>query len=326
MRSWVFICAVLISSIPALARHPQPVPPQPDQFTIGRRTFFDFGPPFDFYDLFLVRPTETGSSIERVTLTPAGHSCMQPAKVEVAIVSVGESIESLLGKANPCMIPEKELRRELKRCKKCLVFSGADVAIHVQCGSQSRVVRADILDKDMFDPSANTPKHTSWTMQLLERLDKATGSSVMDRPVSPLSTQEQTAPKDSGTLQDLSSGKYDVLFQGAPEKPSDLYRLAQNPPPGPEIQVLTSPPVRPEVLVQPVYPPIARLANVEGTVTVKFNIDPDGSTSSLVVESGHPMLRGAVEKAVDAWKFPREAASQEIRAMITFKACPARPQ
>ncbi len=28
----------------------------PDQFEIGRLTYFDFGPPFDYYEIFMIRP------------------------------------------------------------------------------------------------------------------------------------------------------------------------------------------------------------------------------------------------------------------------------
>jgi hypothetical protein len=42
---------------------------------------------------------------------------------------------------------KKPLRRELKRCKKCLVFSGADVVLQVQCGTETCLIRTDILDK-----------------------------------------------------------------------------------------------------------------------------------------------------------------------------------
>ena len=33
-----------------------PPPPPPTEFEIGQHTFFDFGPPFDFYELYLVSP------------------------------------------------------------------------------------------------------------------------------------------------------------------------------------------------------------------------------------------------------------------------------
>jgi TonB family protein len=300
--------------------------PSPNQFEVGRHTFFDFGPPNDYYELLLIRPAPGGTSIQRITLTPKA-GCTQPAKVETASAVIRDTVASLLGPANPCVIPEKELRRERKRCKKCVVFSGVNVALQVQCGSQTRVIRSDILDRDMFDPAAKTPEHASWTMQLLDHLDQAVGQGVMEKPIFPLPTKDEPTPSvlNAEISQELRSGRYEVLFQGAPDKLSDLYLAAQSRPPSPSIQLLSSLPFQPQVLVLPEYPPLARLANIEGSVAFKTEIGSDGSTTNLFFESGHPMLRPTVEKAVSAWKFSNEAVHQQIRATIEFKTnCPVK--
>jgi len=320
MRCRQVICAGLILCGNALPQNGSPVAPLPDQFAVGRHTFFDFGPPNDYYELLLVRPAPSSTSIERILLTPAGDACVQPAKIEAASASLKDSVTTLLGNTNPCKIPEKELRRELKRCKKCLVFSGVNVLMQVQCGTQTRIIRSDILDKDMFDPAPNTPEHTSWTMQLLGRLDAAFGSGVMDKPIFPLSEKEgpPLVRNDSELLRDVSVGKYDMLFQGAPDKPSDLYRAAQIAPPVPTIQLVSSTPFRPEAFVEPGYPPLAKLAHIEGAVHFTLDVDPDGTAANFSVESGHPMLRAATEKAASGWKFPKEAAGQRVHAVIEF--------
>ena len=46
-------------------------------------------------------------------------------------------------------------------------------------------------------------------------------------------------------------------------------------------------------LPPPVYPPIARVAHVSGTVKVQVIIDTDGSVSAAAAIEGHPLLRGA---------------------------------
>src|SRR5580704_18907574 len=79
----------------------------PNRFEIARHTFFDFGPPTDFYELFLVRQGENGTSVLRITLTPAVDACFQPAKFEVATGNVNGDIAELLGKTNLCAIPEQ---------------------------------------------------------------------------------------------------------------------------------------------------------------------------------------------------------------------------
>jgi len=304
----------------------QPRQPSPDRFLIGRRTFFDFGPPFDFYEVFSVRSTSGGALVERVMVAPPGDACTQAPTVEAAATSINESISDLLGRTDPCTIPEKDLRREIKRCRHCLVFSGADVVMQVQCGGNNRLIRMDILDRDMFDPHPMTPEHTSWTMGLLGRLDKVLGTSVMDRPIFALSETPQATPawKSDGLMGELARGELDALFDKATDKPSELFRQAQDPPPGPSMELLSSLPYRPTSYALPTYPPIARVAHVSGQVTFTVDVAADGSASNLKVLSGHALLRGVVQAAAAGWRFPSEAAGQEIRATIEFKTnCPA---
>jgi TonB family protein len=317
---------MLIFCVPTLAQQQSIISPPPTQFELARHTFFDFGPPSDFYEIFVVRPLTDGTSIERITVTPPGDVCMQPAKVEIASGTTRESVEGLLGGTNPCLIPETELRRERKRCKKCLVFSGANVAMQIQCGRETRVIRSDILDKDMFDPAPDTPKRTSWTMSLLAKLDAATGPGVMNRPMFFIPSAKPSSPAspDSDAVHELSLGTYDALFQGAPDKPSDLYHASRESMPAPTVELMDSEPLRPEVFVRPTYPPIARAAHIEGTVTFTVDIGLDGTPTDFAVVDGHPMLRAAVQKAVAEWKFSNENLKQTIQASIKFNLnCPS---
>jgi TonB family protein len=290
----------------------------PNEFEIGRHTFFDFGPPNDFYEIFVVQPVGEGTSIERLTVTPQGMSCAIPPKVEAASAKLEQSPSALLGAVNPCSIPEKELHRELKRCKKCMSFSGAFVTMQVECGSQTRLIRSDILDRDWFDPSAHTPEHTSWTMELLATLDKPLGPSVMDKPIFPVA--ENNAPPqlpNSAIFTKLSQGGYDALFSKAPDKVSALALVGQNKLP-PTTKLVSSSPFSPLDLVLPSYPPLAKLTKTEGSVTFTLQTDENGNVSSVAVEEGNRLLQGAVQDAANKWKFPKEAANQIIRATIEF--------
>ncbi|MGD0014613.1 MAG: energy transducer TonB [Bryobacteraceae bacterium] len=303
-------------------------PPPPHELVIGRHTYFDFGPPFDFYEVFSIQSGDGGLSVERLTLTPAGDPCLQPATVEVASATIGGSISDLLGRKNPCAIPERELRRELKRCRKCLVFSGADVTMQVMCGNQTRRIRMDILDRDMFDPAPRTPEHTSWTMALLRRLDQALGKGIMDRPAffsepAP-AIAAHVASSHSKNLNALRLGTFDSLFDKVPHRLSDLYVQSQNRPVGPTIEMLESPTLRPISYALPKYPPLARLARVEGKVAFALNVTSEGTVSNLSFAAGHVMLQKAVESEVTKWKFPTEAAGRKMDFVIEFRTnCPS---
>src|SRR5258708_7248124 len=283
MRYGVILCALLVIASHAFANDSRTVAAQPNQFEIARQTFFDFGPPFNYYELFVVRPTALGASIERIIVTPPGNVCTAPAKVEITRASTNVSPATMLGSKNLCGIPEKELQHELKRCKHCAVFSGANVVVRVQCGTQTRLIRSDILDRDMFDPAARTPEHTSSTMRLLNRLDDAVGPGVMDKPMFAIPDDGKPTAKDSDSeaLRDLGAGKHDELFKGAPDKPSELYRSAQTRPPAPTVRLLDSVPFSPETFIQPKYPVLARMAGAEGVVSFKTDIDSSGAAANI---------------------------------------------
>jgi len=55
--------------------------------------------------------------------------------------------------------------------------------------------------------------------------------------------------------------------------------------------------------VEPVYPPEARRANIEGTVKLTAVIATDGSIQQLRVDRGHPLLVKAALDAVKLWKY-----------------------
>ena len=53
----------------------------------------------------------------------------------------------------------------------------------------------------------------------------------------------------------------------------------------------------------PRYPPIGRLARVQGEVKVDFTLNSNGEVVSSTAVSGHPLLRAAAEDNVKTWKF-----------------------
>ena len=66
--------------------------------------------------------------------------------------------------------------------------------------------------------------------------------------------------------------------------------------------------ILPTTRVEPVYPPRALRAGIEGTVTVEFTIATDGSVKDLEIVSANPpeIFDRAVLNAVKRWKFSPE--------------------
>lgn len=322
MRTLLLLCCALFLCIPMCGQKKQKEVPRPKQFEMGVLTFFDFGPPNEYYSLYIVRPTEGGSKVERIILTPQADKCFAPARFERVGATLPESVDELLGTKNPCAIPEKDLKKELKRCKHCLTFSGANVTMQVNCGGERRLIRSDILDHDMFNPAVKTPENTSWTMQLLGKLERASGPGVMDRPVFAAlqdRTPEPMQDVDEGVLSTIAEGGFDGLFRSGSLRLSDLFRQAQTAQIAhPIVTVKEIKPTPPEKQVMPAYPPITYLTHSEGTMTARFTLLEDGTPNVLTLFlMGNQLFKGVVQDALKNWKFPKEVGGQD--AEVTFE-------
>jgi len=264
MRIVLAIAVVLVLADTSVAQEHKSQEPIPTEVVIGRDSFIDIGPPFNYYDLTFLRSEGEKTDVERISLTPPADSCYPRAEIRVVHLSLDEPLSLVLEGTNPCTIPDKELKAELKRRNKGLVFSGMNVSIQVECASGVRIIRADILDRDIFAEHPNTPQYTAWSRTLFDKLDQATGDHPWDKPVFPVAeAAPASAPKtQSRAMQAIADGAFDQIFSGAPDRPSALYHMAQNAPRQPFIELTSSEPVRPTAYVDPLYPPIARAARV----------------------------------------------------------------
>lgn len=296
----------------------------PTQVLMTRHTYFDFGPPFDYYEVLSLKDEGPSTGIQRILVTPAGSACIQPPTVESQVGKIGEPLAKVLQGKNPCDIPEKDLHKERKRCKHCLHFSGADVTMSVSCKDGDRQIRAELLDEELFERSAKTPQNTSWTMAVLGQIDANLGPGVMEKPAFSFSTPDTAfkKPPESAMLESLRSGKYDGLFNSE-KKLSQLYREALEPFPEPSVKILEMTPARPVSAEPPSYPPIARAAHVDGEVLVSFDVSPAGKVEKLSFESGPELLRSAVSTAAMKWQFPASTETHLEEGQIAFKLnCP----
>jgi len=76
--------------------------------------------------------------------------------------------------------------------------------------------------------------------------------------------------------------------------------------------------------VDPVYPPLARQARIQGTVVLKALINTSGDVYNLQLVSGHPLLAPAAVEAVKQWKYKPyllngEAVEVETTVQVIFK-------
>jgi protein TonB len=96
------------------------------------------------------------------------------------------------------------------------------------------------------------------------------------------------AGSDIGVLEGLGSLPVVIPSRPAPVKPLVISHMA-------EANLLQK--------VQPVYPPLAREARVQGAVELRAIISKAGTIENLIVVRGHPMLARAAVEAVKQWRY-----------------------
>ncbi len=72
--------------------------------------------------------------------------------------------------------------------------------------------------------------------------------------------------------------------------------------------------------VQPVYPQLAKRANIQGSVVVKVLINTKGDVEDWEVMSGHPLLKDAAVEAAKQFKF--KPAKQRDRLVKVWMSIP----
>src|SRR5262249_34003196 len=78
---------------------------------------------------------------------------------------------------------------------------------------------------------------------------------------------------------------------------------------------------------EPVYPPLAKQARVQGAVILEIVIGADGSVKETHVISGHPLLEQAAVDAVQTWAYkPTVLNGQPSETVTTVTVNFALPQ
>jgi TonB family protein len=295
--------------------------PLPDEIIIGRHSFIDIGPPFDFYDVERIRRDGSAVLIEKVAMTPDPQMCFRSATVSVVRKKMIIKYEELLGGINPCDLSPKQAKRESKRKKHTLSFAGENSKVQYQCGEETRILTVNVHESDIFDTHWKTPTLTAWFMKMVGVLDKETGSSMWDDSIFKLDAelkQNQEPQNEPEILKEVAAGKYDKLFDG-PDLPSVMYRDAQVKIVEPTIQLVSSMPIMPNEITLPTYPPIAKAARVEGVVVVDFKIGEECKPMNLQVKSGPKMLEQTSKEAISKWKYCPAKKDQEVEVTFDFK-------
>jgi protein TonB len=152
------------------------------------------------------------------------------------------------------------------------------------------------------------------------------GITTIPHGVTPLVEREAPAPVDlSGVSVWGSTGSGHAGTGVIGSTGIGLYAVAPPPAPKPTARVLRPSTIMEGQLVhrvQPIYPPLAIQARIQGEVVLHAMISREGTIEGLQVVSGHPMLAPAAIAAVRQWRYRPcylNGEPVEVETQVTVK-------
>jgi TonB family protein len=88
--------------------------------------------------------------------------------------------------------------------------------------------------------------------------------------------------------------------------------------PSPDDSLPLVPNLQPVSGVDPVYPPLARQARIQGVVVMRVVINTDGTIANIRVVTGHPLLIQAAIEAVKKWVYPAQSGQVATNVTLNF--------
>lgn len=145
---------------------------------------------------------------------------------------------------------------------------------------------------------SSTPTTSNWLNNRLMQPSRI--------PTAVVPIAEEAPPQPFGSIgTGLPAGAIPGLPNGIASAGSGTRPAPATPPPAPTRPVRISH-MSPGSLIyqlQPVYPPLARTAHVEGQVVLAALISKEGTIKNLRVLMGHPMLVTSAIEAVSKWRY-----------------------
>ncbi len=152
---------------------------------------------------------------------------------------------------------------------------------------------------------------------------RLTAPVVIPKQVNPSNEGPPAAP-DVADVSGFSSGR-DPLLNGLGDSSGSA------PPPMPKESARVKEPTRPLAIggnvaaanlihrVEPVYPPLAKAARIQGVVIFQATIGVDGGIRNLQLQEGHPLLVSAARNAILQWRYrPTLLNNQPVEVVTTI--------
>ncbi|HEV2246022.1 MAG TPA: energy transducer TonB [Terriglobia bacterium] len=319
------------------------------RFYVVAHRVSDAGPSWFDY-IFDVKPDGKNVIVRSIRIASEKAYC--PALVEVKAAErrlPDISVRQMAHRIHLCSIREEDVDHAIADSKARTlrsIFEGERFGIVAQCDNSQRLFTLPYPETlDMAALKRNAPKVAALYGLESQVYKRAFGDRDIFYDITPAEDLELQR-YGASLVAELRSGLYDLGFADETERrscqasaPCDL-GLTRNllrgyEGPGHKPHEPTSALVDPEKYhlvryVQPEYPPLAKMARIEGKVEVEISVDrASGSVKQVRAISGHPLLQKSAVTAVKGWVFrpTRGALAGPVSAVLNYSlGCVDSPQ
>jgi TonB family protein len=308
---------------------------EPSRFYIISESFSDFGPAY-YYRILDVQPQGNGSLIRYIRIAPGSVYCQRRIIQAVDTHVPDRAPAQLVGTNNPCDVKPARLQTVIRKyTRRAGTFETISFGIVATCSGKTVGLALPISDTLKFEEVKSREPALAHLWDLASEVEKSVfGPKDLfhDRN----ETDDLTFQRAGQQLvPDVISGQYDIGLALAARGKLTFESLLfgyDGPIPLSEADrkygtLLDRSSYRFEQFVEPVYPPLAKMARIGGNVALQLTVNPaTGAVEAVSATGGHALLKPSALDAAKKWRFePGSVPSGQVAATIDFSlGCPSR--
>jgi TonB family protein len=305
----------------------------PTEFYVVSEFFSDNGALF-YYRILDVKPDGSDTIVRYIRVAPVAVVCARRIIVQAAEARLPNvSLAAIVGNRNPCAVNSKTLSRAIQsNSRKASVLEAISFGIVAKCGSETNALGLPIADGVNFERMKKSHPEMERLWDLTSTvIGRAFGSMDVFNDISE-AADLQLQREGEQLVPILRFGQYDLGLAeatrgGVSKWSSPSFRQVldgyQKPVSKSEIAAAIVPHLVDSgsykfgKYVDPVYPPLAKSARIEGRVELQLLIDSStGEVKDASALSGHPILRQSAIAAVKQWRFSAGSIDSETAKVV----------
>jgi len=277
--------------------------------------------PFWFKYVLDLSPSRDGVDVRWIRVAPLGNGC--PGVTVKAMTGVINDSISQIVKPDLCSMSPRAVNKALNRAKRLAsIWDSVGFGLVAQCGGSTREFHlpiADLVDMNRLK------RESSDVAAMYDTYSNAVRSVFGSKSFYNISKELDLELQSQGIkfVTELQSGKFDAgLSRGTLATPLAEYRGTRVDSSEPSSTVQLVNPDRDAFLLytEPIYPPVAKQARIQGSVELDLDLDASGQVRTVLSVRGHVLLVDSAKQSAMKWRFPATAQTgSQLQVVLKYQ-------